>query len=83
MTKLKEEKTINFQKHFFFHIPFNPLSANPTKWLKTDELFLSVFEHFVGLTRKGLKLLIKCETKNSFLIMPQRRSSLLKIYEGL
>ena len=42
---------------------FNPLSANPTKWLNTFKQFvgklptncLSVFSHFVGLMLKGLK----------------------------
>ena len=42
---------------------FNPLSANPTKWLKTLKQFvrklptncLSVFDHFVGLALIGLK----------------------------
>ena len=42
---------------------FNPLSANPTKWSKTLKQFvgklstnsLSVFDHFVNLTLKGLK----------------------------
>ena len=36
----------------------NPLSANPTKWsntLKTLKTCLSVFDHFVGLTLKGLR----------------------------
>ena len=41
---------------------FNPLSANPTKWLNTLKQFignlptncLSVFDHFVGLALKGL-----------------------------
>ena len=40
----------------------NPLSAKPIKWSKTLKLFvgnlptncLSVFDHFVGLARKGL-----------------------------
>ena len=40
----------------------NPLSANPTKWLnrlkqfvgKLSTIFLSVFDHFVGLVLKGL-----------------------------
>ena len=40
----------------------NPLSANPTKWSNTLKQFvgilptncLSVFDHFVGLTLKGL-----------------------------
>ena len=43
----------------------NPLSANPTKWSNTLTQFvgnlptkcLSVFDHFVGLALKGLKLL--------------------------
>ena len=37
-------------------IPVNPLSTNPTEWsdtLRTN--FLSVFDHLVGLTLKGLK----------------------------
>ena len=42
---------------------FNPLSANPIKWSNTLKQFvgklptncLSVFEHFVGLTIKGLR----------------------------
>ena len=40
-----------------------PLSANPTKWSNTLKQFVSnsqwiawVFDHFVGLTLKGLKL---------------------------
>ena len=41
---------------------FQPLSANPTKWSNTLKQFagklptncLSVFDHFVGLTLKGL-----------------------------
>ena len=41
---------------------FNPLSANPTEWLKTPKQFvrklptncLSVLDHFVGLALKGL-----------------------------
>ena len=32
---------------------FNPLSANPTKWLNT----LKQFDHFVGLALKGLRLI--------------------------
>ena len=43
---------------------FNPLNANPTKWLNTIKQFvvnlpancLSVFDHFVGLAFKGLKI---------------------------
>ena len=42
---------------------FNPLSANPTKWLNTPKQFvgksrrivLSVFDQFGGLALKGLK----------------------------
>ena len=45
-------------------ISVNSLSANPTKWLNTLKQFidklptscLSVFEHFVGLELKGLRL---------------------------
>ena len=37
---------------------FNPLSVNPTKWSNTLKQqstdCLSKFDHFVGLTRKGL-----------------------------
>ena len=41
---------------------FNPISANPTKWSNTLKQFvgnmptncLSVFDHFVGMARKGL-----------------------------
>ena len=43
----------------------NPLSGNTTKWSNTLKQFvgnlpsncLSVFDHFVGLARKGLKVL--------------------------
>ena len=46
---------------------FNPLNANFTKWSNTLKQFiaklptnyLSVFEHFVGLTFKGLKIQTK------------------------
>ena len=45
-------------------IAINPLSANPTKWSNTLKQFagnfptnfLSLFDHFVKLTLKGLKL---------------------------
>ena len=45
---------------------FNPLSANPTKWSNTLKQFvgnlltncLSVFDHFMKMAVKGLKLLI-------------------------
>ena len=39
----------------------NPLSANPAKWSNTLKQFvgnLSVFDHFAGLTLKGLRLSI-------------------------
>ena len=44
--------------------PFNPLSANPTKWSNTLKQFvgnlptnyLSVFDHFVTLALKWLKM---------------------------
>ena len=52
---------------FIFHRKkaANPLSANPTKWSKTLKQFvgklptncLSVFDHFVGLALKGLKIM--------------------------
>ena len=46
---------------------FNPLSANPTKWLNTLKRLvgtlstncLSVFDHFVGLALKELKIKVK------------------------
>ena len=46
-----------------FTLDINPLSTNLTKWSNTLKQFvgrqptncLSVFDHFVGLTRKGLK----------------------------
>ena len=47
-----------------FLVGVNPLSANPTKWSNTLKHFvgklqtncLSVFDNFVGLALKGLKL---------------------------
>ena len=47
-----------------FSIVINPLSANPTKWLNTLKEFvgnlpmncLSVFDNFVILALKGLKV---------------------------
>ena len=33
----------------------NPLSANFTKWSNTQTIRRSVFDHFVGLTLKGLR----------------------------
>ena len=52
---------------FTFVLPFNPLSANFTKWSNTLKQFvgklptncLSVFDHFVGLALKGLTWNIK------------------------
>ena len=49
---------------FYEKLLLNPLSANPTKWLNTLKQFvgslttncLSVFDHFVGLALKGLKV---------------------------
>ena len=46
-----------------FHFPFNPLSANFTKWPNTHKQFVgnlptncfSVFGHFTGLALKGLR----------------------------
>ena len=45
-------------------VNFSPLSANPTKWSNTlkqfvgnlQTNFLSVFDHFVGLVLKGLRM---------------------------
>ena len=49
-------------------LSINPLSANPTKWSNTLKQFadsnnlptncLSVFDHFVGLALKGLRILL-------------------------
>ena len=52
----------------------NPLSANPTKWSNRLKQFvgnmptncLSVFDHFVGLTPKGLKITQLFHLKSSF-----------------
>ena len=49
-----------------FKTLFNLLNANPTKWSNTlkqfvanlSTSFLSVFDHFVGLTLKGLTMII-------------------------
>ena len=54
------------KSHQIFLIIFIPPSGNPTKWLNTLEQFvgkfptncLSVFDHFVGLARKWLFLLL-------------------------
>ena len=53
-----------FQFTDFIRSFFNPFSVNFTKWSNTLEEFvdnlptncLSVFDHFVGLALKGLKL---------------------------
>ena len=47
----------------FDHLIINPLRAKPTKWSntlkqfvgKSQEIVLSVFDHFVGLALKGLR----------------------------
>ena len=45
---------------------FNPLSANPIKWSHPNNWnCLSVFDHFVGLELKALKLLLKICPKTS------------------
>ena len=52
----------------FFQRNLNPLSANPTKWSNTLKPFvgcsltnfLSVFDHFEGLTPKGLMFQPQC-----------------------
>ena len=56
---------------------FNPLSANPTKWSNTFKRFignlptncLSVFDHFMGLALKGLRLAIVLKLQRQFLIV--------------
>ena len=47
----------------FWQLLFNPLSANPTKWLNTKRIrrllptnFLSMFNHFVGFALKWVRL---------------------------
>ena len=55
----------------FCLLSVNPLSANPTKWSNTLKQFvgylskncISMFDHFVGLTLKGL-----IPSKKSFLL---------------
>ena len=63
-----------YLSYFYFSNYFNPLSASFTKWSNTLEQFvdklptncLSVFDHFVGLGRKGLTLFYaKIKTSNS------------------
>ena len=52
--------------HFFTWIIFNPLSVNPTKQSNTLKQFvsnlpanfLSVFDNYVGLTLKGLRMTV-------------------------
>ena len=62
---------------------FNPLGASPTKWSNTLKQFvgilptncLSVFDHFVGLARKGLNFLL-----NAILIFEKsKKKSITKI----
>ena len=53
---------------------YNPLSANPAKWSNTLKQFvarlptncLRVFDHFVGLTLKGLILMLQNKPKRLF-----------------
>ena len=53
-------------------IPFNPLSASPTKWSDKLKEFVgklptncwSEFEHFVGLALKGLNEFSRADTQN-------------------
>ena len=50
----------------------NSLSANPTKWSSTPKQFvgnlpsncLSVFDHFVGLALKGLRMAEQCQNNS-------------------
>ena len=48
----------NYKETSLHEEHINPLRANPTKWSNTLKqfvsFFLSVFDHFVGLTLKGL-----------------------------
>ena len=65
-------------KRDLHYVKLNPLNANPTKWSNTLKQFVgklptncfSVFDHFVGLAFKGLRLFRKygwyvCLTYNS------------------
>ena len=69
-----------YEKCFFFILKalfvlkiFNPLSANFTKWSNTLKQFvgklpkncLSVFDHFVGLALKGLKVCLSWHENSS------------------
>ena len=63
-TRDTETQTPNVNMSNVLHLWDNPLSANPIKWSNTLEEFvgnlptnyLSVFDHFVILALKGLKL---------------------------
>ena len=76
-------KRIPPAKIFFFHTNtvfppfFNPLSANPTKWLKTLKQFignlpmncLSVFGYFVKLALKGLITMLHLNISQKITLM--------------
>ena len=57
--------------------PFNPISGNPTKWSNTLKQFLdkllmnslSVFDHFVKLTLKGLNVISIAIFEPNFLML--------------
>ena len=57
-------KLLNYDNSLRIPSLFNPLSANPTKWSNKLKQFFanllticfSVFDHFVGLALKGLKI---------------------------
>ena len=56
---LVHKATLPLLSHLRQAIPFNPLSANLTRWSNTltgcqPTNCLSVFDHFVGLALKGL-----------------------------
>ena len=56
------------------HVDFNPLSANPEKWSNTlkqivgnlPTICLSVFDHFMNLALKGLKVSSVLQNMNIF-----------------
>ena len=70
----KDTRTMSLTWKFLFSyrmFPFNPLSANSTKWSNTLKQFvgnlptncLSVIDHFVKLTLKGLMFSVFCSKR--------------------
>ena len=65
---LSYEKIASIKMYSVKKAVFNPLSANPEKWSKTLKqivrnlpmICLSVFDHFMNLALKGLKVVFCC-----------------------